>query len=750
MQSYPINSAETIIDPLWDPSLSGLKEWKIAPGAGQGLRVWQNWCWVGFEWARRPASGVALALRRSFHVDCRAYDRVILSIMAPEGATVEITAETDRGSRVFRAPPADALKHEWAVELRGAQRLKGIGIRVMTDREGEAVGWINWVGLQNRAALERELAQWDRFDARWDRYLKPPDFKPAFQPQAGLLISAAELARLRRRHDRQVARTGMSPFLKAAQEARAVRPEAGIRDYVNFWGDTRYCRERDHGNRLLQLGPAAAVAGLLNRDGDLLRLGARYALSLGFCGHWDDGMICRLPGGVFEHRCFVQSLCLLEIALILDLAGEWFTDVGREFLMRRMAEEGLGAVRFNTWKHEYIFQCNQLAWFTPGRMMAALLLERHWPRARAETEQAYRDLIESLNRVILPDGGYVEGPSYFTCVGRSGGLPLYLYSRARRRPFKALLPRAFRKTAAFAALIASTDEQKDVIPICDARDRLDHDTLSVMSAALPRSEWVGMYRKALRRTGNFPESLLACGLEGEIPRRGAEPAPFVRMPVMGPVASCRRWGAERVKILVMGNQAGAGHTHEDKGSFVLEFAGDTFAMDPGTCDYSHPLAAMLSHCERHNMLVPYGVEERPAPQKPLMTSILPRARGDRRRFRAEADFSPGWEPYYRRWTRRWDSPAPDRLVIRDDYELIRGEGVDWFWQTRLEVVHADGRIRIRGRRGAVEIVPPPGADIRVERLPLLDGVQTRIAFRCAGRKGRLETTVRLTRVAARG
>ena len=48
-------------------------------------------------------------------------------------------------------------------------------------------------------------------------------------------------------------------------------------------------------------------------------------------------------------------------------------------------------------------------------------------------------------------------------------------------------------------------------------------------------------------------------------------------------------------------KAGAGHNHEDKGSFVLEFAGETFAMDPGTCDYSNPLAEILSHCERHNM-----------------------------------------------------------------------------------------------------------------------------------------------------
>ncbi len=77
------------------------------------------------------------------------------------------------------------------------------------------------------------------------------------------------------------------------------------------------------------------------------------------------------------------------------------------------------------------------------------------------------------------------------------------------------------------------------------------------------------------------------------------------------MASVRRLGDDEVKLFIMGNKAGAGDAHEDKGSFVLEYAGDTFAMDPGTCDYAHPLSLTLKTCQRHNMLLPTGLAERP-------------------------------------------------------------------------------------------------------------------------------------------
>ena len=131
------------------------------------------------------------------------------------------------------------------------------------------------------------------------------------------------------------------------------------------------------------------------------------------CKNWDDGFICRFPGSAFEHRCFVQSLCAHEVAGILDLAGEYFTDLGRDFLLRRLAEEAIGTIQFNTWKSDYIFNCNQLAWFTPGRMLALGVLQRHWPRVRSYMDIAYSELGENLERSILPDGGYIEGPMYF-------------------------------------------------------------------------------------------------------------------------------------------------------------------------------------------------------------------------------------------------------------------------------------------------------------------------------------------------
>ncbi|MDQ1300519.1 MAG: hypothetical protein QG637_437, partial [Chloroflexota bacterium] len=397
MKPTPINMAEAIIDPLWDPQLSELPLWRVEPGIAHGLRVYQNWCFAGFEWTRRPASGSALRMTRRFAVDCTPYDRLIISVMAPANAIFRLAATTDRGELAFAASPAPAIKKEYAIDLAGATRLDDVTLEVEATEDGPANGWFNWLGLQNAALLPRQLAQFERFDAAWEAYLKPESYEPSFTPAYGILINADELAVFRAEHDAFLAQHGASPFTAAADAASRLIPEAMIHDYVNFWGDTRYNRERDHGHLLLRHGPAAAIAGLLGRDKALLRLAARYALAIAMCDHWDDGMICAFPGSNFEHRCFVQSLCVHEISLILDLAGELFTDIGREYILRRIAEEGLGSINFNTWKHEYIFHCNQLAWFTPGRILGYLVLERAMPRARPYTELAYADLIESLD-----------------------------------------------------------------------------------------------------------------------------------------------------------------------------------------------------------------------------------------------------------------------------------------------------------------------------------------------------------------
>ncbi len=750
LKAIPINAAEGILDPLWDPSLSGLSHWRVEPGDAHGLRVSQNWCFAAFEWARKPAGVPALRMTRQFEADCTGYDRVIVSVMAPLDSIFKMTAVTNAGVRTFTSGPAPALKKEHALELNGASVLHSLTLEIDSAAEGVSSGWINWVGVQHSQLLERVKWMWDRFDAAWEGYLQPESYEPKFEPTHGLLVNAAELAALRIRHDAFLAVHHESTFTKAADEARKLEPERMVREFVNFWGDTRYNRERDHGNTLLANAPVghavnAVIAGLLLKDKSLLRLGARFAMALGMSGRWDDGMICYLPGGVFEHRCFVQSLCAHEIALVLDLAGEMFTDTARDFLSRRLAEEGLGSINFIAWKHDYIFHCNQLAWFTPGRMSAYLLLEKSWPRIKPYTEMAYADLNESLGYAILPDGGYVEGPTYFRCVARDGGLTLNYYARARGKQLRDIIPASVRRTGDFGAAVLSTDADQDVIPICDARNRLEQEALAVMAFALPQSHWVTMLRKALARTHGLANTLMANLLEADTPAAGPPPKPFVHLPEMGLMASTRASQGSWTKILVLGNKANSGHSHEDKGSFVLEYRGETYAMDPGTCDYSSPLAGILKNCERHNMLIPVGTSFRPAPESPLSFNVRPAGTGDAVRFSATIDVTPGWKNY-RKWVRSWDSPQPDQLTITDDYELAPGggTGVEFYWQTALPVTVAGRTITLTGQHGRVILEAPAGTTIRVDDLPMPpERVQRRIAILSPATSGKLVVSVRM-------
>jgi len=668
----------------------------------------------------------------------------VLCVLAPEGAVVRLAATTDRGEASTDAPPGAGEKSELALDLSDANRLTSIIIEIEAGSDGLEQGWLNWLMLTHRRRLEEKLARPVGHAPTWRKHLKDESAEPTFTPAYGLLLDAEQLADLRRRHDR-IAETGApSPFVRAARRAQGNEPEAMIDDFVNFWNDKRHNRVRDHDKFILNHGLNAAIAGHLLQDKALLRLAARYALSIGMCDYWDDGFINCLPGGTWDHRCFVQSLCAFEVAGILDLAGECFTDLGRNFLLRRLAEEATGFIQYTTWKYDYIFGCNQLAWFTPGRMLALAVMHRHWPRVRPYLDIAYDELCDSMEQSILPDGGYAEGPMYFRCVGRDAGLGVYFYSRATGRAMPDLMPDAMRRCGDFAELLFSTDDTADMIPICDARPGHPLISQAIMAQLLPDSAWQDMLDKTMARHEGWPASVpdvpdavsapamidaaLAWQLGAEQAAGSHPRRTIIQMPAMGPVASHRRLDGHWVKLFIQGNRAGAGHTHEDKGSFVLEFAGETFAVDPGTCDYSNPLAGIMKTCQRHSMLVPTGLANRPAPASPLPADVKPEAEGDDTAFRAEIDLTPGWESHYRHWRRRWDSPTPDTLTITDEYDLAAGDGVVFYWQTLLPVTLDGHRATITGQRGRVELTAPDDAAWTLEELPLPDGVQHRLAL----------------------
>jgi hypothetical protein len=732
----PINVAEAIIEPFWSPGLSGFDQWTVSPGRDWGLSIKQNWSAVDFEWASKPVKVPALRMYRDFNVDCTGYDRLLVRLTSPKQSIFKITALTDLGERVYMSEPETQKVTEHSLDLRGAKRIKRLTLEIEAGADGPGAGWFSWIGLQNTEQMKRYMALWDYSQIRWDKHIKPANQISQFEPRYGIFLTADELAELRRQHQQAVKESGQSRYSQQAAQAHDLKPEKGIHEFVNSGGSNRGDgRTRDQSQARLSGSPNLAIAGLVVRDAEALRAAARYALSLALSGYWDNGFVSHLPSCPWEDRAFRRSYTAQDIAMILDLAGEAFTETGRNYLMRRLAEEGIGPINFVTWRHEYIFHCNQLAYFNTGRMYAYLVLEREWPRAKPYTDLAYQDAVNNLENVIQPDGGTLEGPGYFNPIARENYKAIKYYALARKRNLSELVPDVMKSTAHYAEAVASTTAE-DAIPICDSDSSFRRDTLKILAELMPDSYWTTMYNKLLVREGEPP-----------LAQAGPPLPAYVSLPDTGYIASTRSLDGYPVKLFIMGFKAGADHTHEDKGSFVLEFAHQTFALDLGICEYDDPIHAVYKHCQRHNMLVPVGMPERAHPLRPLPVDVKPSGHGDETTFRARIDATPGWNGYYRKWIRSWDSPSPDKLVIRDEYALARGNAVEFYWQTRLPVQQRDNTVLIEGEHGRVTLEVPPDYTIRIDRLPLAEGQEhNRIAIRKTGSQGVLEIVVRLERL----
>ncbi len=725
-----INVAEGVIEAFWDPEISGFDEWTVNDAHQHGLNVFQNWAAVDFQWVSAPIDEPIVRMQKTFQVDCGGYDTLLVKLTAPGGVTVRLIAETDTGEHTSEHP-AEKGSYEYAVPLEGAAILRTLCIEVYAGETGPGAGWVEWVALQNASMLDRYHERWDYSGIDWRRHLVDASTPLTFQPVYGIFLTAAELADLREEHRQAMAATGESRFTRLAAAAEDMEFERGIAEFAKSGGSDGG-RVRDLDEPVLPGGPRLAEAALVLEDRTLMAAAARYALSLATSRYWDRDFRSNFPTGPADDRAFRRSYTCEDIAVILDLAGEIFSPGGRHYLMRRLSEEGIGKINYVSWKHEYIHHTNQLAYFNQGRMYAYLVVEREYPRVKPYTDLALADTLGNIEDSILPDGGYAEGPSYFGAMARRNYKILRHYARARELDLPDLVPDALRSTGDYAEALASTTAD-DVIAVGDSEPHLDLETLGAMVELMPGSYWQTLLNKKRRAEGKEP-----------LPGKAPEPRPFVALPNLGYLSSYRMLNGLPVKLLILGNVSGADHAHEDKGSFVLEFGSEVFAMDLGSTSYSDPVHQLYKHAQRHNMLVPIGTDERPAPPIKLEANVIPAGKGNKKRFDARIDAAPGWEPYYERWIRTWSSPDPSTLVIEDDYALRNGTGVSFLWQTTLPC-RQDGReITITGMRGEVIVTAPADCDITIESIPMADGAaQNRIAITKHEEEDDLRVEIRL-------
>lgn len=699
---------EGMIEPFWDPSVSGLEHWKTVDNGAEGVKVSQYWCYVTYEWSKTDGNGTGVELTRYYGELCvEGYDSLVLCAVVPENGFLRLSAVTDRGEITVREDGRG--KKELLLPLDGAETVERITIAVGNTTQAPATGWINWLGAQNDSLLA-EQQKWKRqFDQRWEGYLRDEDYEPSFCPKYGIIASCEELEAMRDRYEKHLQQGGRDVFLENIKPWLDSRPEDMIDDYIRLADDFRFCRERGEQSYLAWgLAEKMVHYALLKKDKWVLRLAARYAMALMMSSHWLDGFIADYPPGIWEHSAFVPSAILADLAAVLDGAGELFTPKALKMVQKQMLEKGLGKVNSVVWRYDSIFQCNQLAWYSYGRISAYAVLSREFPRLIPYMELAKKDVEDSMALAIGADGAAEEGISYFLYQPGNSGAALFWYARALGRSFEECLPGELCRTGDYIDALSSTQAQKAFLPVCDYSEPKDIRGIAIMAYLMPESLWVNAYHKKKSEMGGLPNDLLSFLLDERIPETDNLPRAFVRLPESGYVSSVRRDGESVMKVFLPGNRKGAGHNHEDKGSFLVEFNGEEYFTDPGMVSYGDAQSRSLKMCDYHNMLLPTGTADNPHPLNPLPYSFSPEGEGDEKELHLFMDMTPSFDAYYHLWKRRLDSAHPCELTLTDEYSLKQGAGVVVLLHTWFPVEKEDGRLVITGSGSRCVITLPEG------------------------------------------
>lgn len=738
----PSPSGQLIIEPFFDPRLSGLDCWQKDDRANLS----QKWCWAEVDW-----NGGAAELSRDFNVNIDGFDTLILSMSAAPRTFISLIAKSDIGLLVGRWQVGNNYNAEYSIKTDGAKIIKSIHISL--ESSNFSIAHLLWIAIADSAVLEGERRKWKTaLECSKDVYLSTPGVSVSLGPKYEIVLSRSELKQIRdaRRH------FGLVDGAKEEKKDEIkILKDIGCREFKS--GDLGMHRRFDRpdswdGDPMVI--SRCAFKAAIDSDIDLMRKVAAAAINMSMTARWDFLMAC-VPGSTWDHRSFSHSIISWNLVAAIDLCGDVLNELGRDLILRRLAEEGIGNMNYVTWRYDYIFDCNQYLVFSKGKIFSLMLLEKKWKHVSPYLDLAINELGEAISGNILSDGGFSEGPAYlFYSLDQL--LPVAsMIHRVRPSAFGALSPNVLLNTSKYIDVLLSTDEVGCLIPVGGSTNtgfiRPPISVLSQMSNLFPGSVWESMWNwiDPGQVTSEPPSSpiwrdlrlntLSAYGL----PPRISEGINV--LPDSGLASSVREIdNDDLVKICIIGGVRGADHNHEDKGSFVLEFAGETFACDPGGWPYHDPLSSLQIQAQRHNMLVPARSESvRRSPRNPLNKNITPVIAGDREFFYGFIDPGESWPDDYKYWRREFISDSPWNLSVIDSWSLIYPGGVRNCWMTFLPVyIHRDcNLVEIVGAKHMALITIPNDVIVLLDRLPHPTGGINRISFCVDKKEGQLGLNV---------
>ena len=688
--------------------------------------------------AKNPTGSIVL----NTDLDCSGYDQLVLYVRIRSGSlTIELEADTDKGKMKTVTPGIRGYHktEEVILDLQGASKLKNVVIKLKADTRKAGMKFV-FIALRDSASYQKvkKIVAQRMKDLRIERFMHDKKYKAQGKLFYNLFLTPAE-AEEYRKYILSNPKYKKMLLAEAAYLKKLPAPELLYDESTTLHADGRrkrfferykqYDIKKYPQYHIRQNGRRIALVGFLLKDAELLRLAMRYCLTIIMAPAWaDDGFMALLPDFDSGGLAFSESDTVRDIAFIMDFAGEILNLHGTQLVRSKIAMKGLSQLNFSAWTTGGHQHGNQMCHFSMGRIAAYLMLEKG--RKSMSNVKAYTDLaIKDLDRVcklyFKPDGGCIE--STFYVAHTIGWLmePYLMYATARGKKISGVVPDEINKSGNFAQIVLSTRKNPAActIPIglCSSC-RMRPEEMAATAALVPQSAWINIFKRFL-----FPNKKL--GLKGLTEYYYKNPMAWklgkiiekskaVKVEDFTLLESCqllqstRVYKGQLVKFVFESLAYAIGKRQNEVGNFVLEFAGDAFAMDIPSFNN-----IFFGNAEWHNMLVPMKGGN-------LLNSIKPRklysqkidysgmrikGSGNDKSFKAKADLTNSWsQGAFKRWVRSIDSPKPDEIIITDEYELgNKADAVSFCWQTYLPVKKKGGIVEISGRDGAAAKITVP-------------------------------------------
>ena len=713
---FPIacNEAEAVLFRFFDPRRHPIEEWDIL---SNGNSVSQTFHSVNIDWP--GVDPVNVTFRREVEIEVQDYDHLALCLQALDTTTVTIRARVDGRSRTI----VDAVNGNNAgIELEGpisGRKISFLEIAIAAPGLGPGGVQIFFLGAFNRARREQIRNRRLPYPKDWVDLLLPEGDEPSEpEPQLGLFFGAEDLDRLRSRVAGATWRPVFEQLRALAHSFEDTAPWLGIGRTVNNFP----VRNGHRGDGLnashhwidIAAMRVSAFVGLLDRDPALMRIALHHALALAHCEAWTTGFMSGMPGSSWDIRCFSEYRNAINAIFAWDWAGSLLTPAGKELLAQAVSIKALPWVQQTLMRHPYVRGNNQGIFFAFGGIVISIALGKHWPYGDDFIEPFRKALDQTVTTYYAADGGTYEGMGYATGSLEQVLAAYALYARHKGLPLGDIVPDvAIRSVDYITAMLSTEAPIGAVIKHSDggrAGACVRPGALGLLcrlssDPAVP-ALLAGMNLHPIDPNYTLEQELNIIWGPDELPEPAASPPTFRNLNKTGLLCSTRISTKGRVRVQFIGGPAGAGHGHDDRGSFVLEAFGEELAIDRGQMPYVDPRCATIKHARYHNLAIPHDENGIPMRQhNPCPVASTATGEGDETHLRCEMTLDGVWPDPVTGCSRELTGDIPEELCVIDRITASQAIQVGFYLQSRFPWKRSENGWQMEGKHARLTVTP---------------------------------------------